>query len=623
MIPRIHRRGSSFKGALGYVLHDPGKESSERVAWVETHNIYSHPDDAWFEMFDTYRNRAALKMNAGVDPRGRDNRTPVLHYTLSWHESDNPTPEHMRAMAFDSIKALGLSEHEAVMACHTDKGHHHVHVVVNTVHPYTGKTAPLKFSKLEFSRWAEAYEKEHGIHCEQRIKNNERRREITKLREAEREQAAFALLTGRVPPAPAPFEPVNDNSPNRRRWFERKDIIDKMKALRAPLEAQHRQERGDTWARQKKERRALDDRTILRLDAALEKFRDSFKDRWNALYRVQWIERDRIKTVATHPLERAVFVLTHRERLGVRGKKLSWKSSLALILNGRKLRNRVEQLQIRERKAVARQEKAMAKEISQRHWQMHRAEFHALRDRQAAERAAERAHQDIERKDIGFMRAKDELIREQDERARTAPVEQQREGKGPWSRRQPDNDRLMDTDIPLPPLPELSPDRPPPEGVPLAPSAKKGRRGKGDAGSPLMPGHVAARVPIVHPKRTVELAERLLGGKGKAPPGVPRAPDKQATKAQGVSKSFDEVARPDDSELKRSFRSAGRSGTRDRGGQVKPEKRAATTKEKFGHAARPDQPDKDTQEEARKERMQKDMERWRRRSARDDFERDR
>ena len=37
-------------------------------------------------------------------------------------------------------------------------------------------TSPMKFTKLELSKWAEAYEKEHGIHCEERIKNNEERR---------------------------------------------------------------------------------------------------------------------------------------------------------------------------------------------------------------------------------------------------------------------------------------------------------------------------------------------------------------------------------------------------------------------------------------------------------------
>jgi len=40
MIPRLHKRGSSFKGACAYILHDPQKQSSrERVAWVITQHL--------------------------------------------------------------------------------------------------------------------------------------------------------------------------------------------------------------------------------------------------------------------------------------------------------------------------------------------------------------------------------------------------------------------------------------------------------------------------------------------------------------------------------------------------------------------------------------------------------
>ena len=100
-------------------------------------------------------------------------------------------PEDMQQAAIDSLKMLGLSEHEAILASHSDKQHMHVHVVVNTVHPITGKTAPLKFTKRDFSKWAEAYEREHGIHCEERIKNNEERHRLG----AERDRETLAILT--------------------------------------------------------------------------------------------------------------------------------------------------------------------------------------------------------------------------------------------------------------------------------------------------------------------------------------------------------------------------------------------------------------------------------------------
>jgi hypothetical protein len=126
---------------------------------------------------------ALLKAEAGKDARGRKNTKPVLHYSLSWAIGENPTPEHMRETALSSLKVLGLSGHQALMAAHSDKDHLHVHIVVNTINPETGLTAPLKYTKERLSRWAEAYEREHGIHCQERIRNNAEREQAAKARD--------------------------------------------------------------------------------------------------------------------------------------------------------------------------------------------------------------------------------------------------------------------------------------------------------------------------------------------------------------------------------------------------------------------------------------------------------
>jgi hypothetical protein len=480
MVPRIHRRGSSFKGACGYILHDPGQASSERVAWVMTQHLHSHPEDAWFEMFDTYRNRTALK----------DNKTPVLHYTLSWHANDNPSPDHMREMALASLKALGLSDHEAVISAHRDKEHHHVHVVANTVHPYSGKTAPLKFSKLEFSRWAEAYEKEHGIHCEERIKNNERRREIARERETERLRADFARAAGKEPPAKKPFEPVKDASPNRRQWFERKDVIDKMKALRAALDHDQKIERGVTWARQRQERDLLDKDTKAALDHARGHVKQQFKGQWRELYTAHKREALRVSGVVTHPLERAVFLFQNRSRFGASGKPLSIRQMIPMIFSGRKLIDRMFQAQERDRRSLARVEKHSSKQLTDRIWTLHREKFHTLRERQATERSAERSHQVVERKDISFARAKAELTREQDRLPANVPK------------------------VPLKPNPllirkaGLEPD------VPVAPKPDRPQRAQ--AKDALMPNaDIAQGVPKAPPAPAKESREKTT------PPGVP------------------------------------------------------------------------------------------------------
>jgi hypothetical protein len=416
LIPKLHPRGNSFKGLVDYVLHDVRKDSSERVAWTITANIYSDAKYAWFEMFETYKHRALLKQKAGVDSRGRDNKNPVLHYSLAWHATDNPDPEHMKAMALDSLKALGLSEHEALIAGHSDKEHHHVHVVVNTVHPWTGRTAALKFTKMEFSRWAEAYEKEYGIHCQKRIENNERRRAIARLRESEKEKIALALLSGKKPPERAPFEPINDNSPNRRRWLERKEIIGRMKALHAELDAGQKIERDETWTQQKAERDALDYATHDKLDHAREIIRKESAKKWTALYRVQGPEKADLKKKNGHPLERAVFVFKHRARLAGRGEALTMRRMIPLILSAKKLKQRLERIHWRESRAIVRDEKRITAERTEQIWQTHRAAFHTLRDRQKVERDAVKAHHREEHKKVTFGQAKDALLREADRR---------------------------------------------------------------------------------------------------------------------------------------------------------------------------------------------------------------
>jgi hypothetical protein len=550
MVPRLHKRGNSFKGALGYVLHDPGKSSSERVGWVVTQNVYSHPDDAWFEMFDTYRNRTALKANAGVDARGRDNKTPVLHYTLAWAASDNPNREHMEAMARDSLKALGLSEHEAVIACHTDKEHHHVHVVVNTVHPYTGKTAALKFSKLEFSRWAEAYEKEHGIHCEERIKNNEKRREIAERRKEERAEVALAILEGKQPRQPAPFEAVNDNSPNRRRWMERKEVTDKMKALRAEADREHRSRRGQTWQRQTRERDLLDRDTRKVLDDVVKTARESYKKDWAELYKTHKREIRELARVATHPFERAVFVFRHRARLGF-GKPLTVKQMIPLILSGRKLKSRVLEVRDRDRRRIMGHEQRYIKLTTEHVWFTHHTAFDVLVKRQAAERALDKSKNVERQNEVTFETTKSILMHEAGRRA---------------------DKRHEERDAPAPRQQkvERAPE-PAPDGVPVAPHrvprateeiiwAADKRNPRPTSASILTPTH--PRLTSDTLSQWKETGVRPSPWNLESVPQVPRQeppqpePKQPDPTQQPAAKPFNEVVTPQRSELDAAFKEA-------------------------------------------------------------------
>ena len=116
-----------------------------------------------------------LKRLAGVAATGRKLEKPVCHYSLSWAKDEKPDRQEMRWAAQESLKALGMERHQALVVSHRD-GQPHVHVIANRVDPESGKAAGLNRSKLKLSKWAEEYERGQGkIRCPQRERNNARR----------------------------------------------------------------------------------------------------------------------------------------------------------------------------------------------------------------------------------------------------------------------------------------------------------------------------------------------------------------------------------------------------------------------------------------------------------------
>lgn len=415
MIPRLHKRGQSFKGACSYILHDAGTTTADRVAWTLTRNLSTRdPKWAWHEMYETFCAQEQLKAASGQDRRGRKNTRPVLHYTLSWASSENPSPEHMQQAALASLKAMGLDEHEAQIAAHTDKQHMHVHIVVNTVHPQTGMTAPMKFTKLALSRWAESYEREYGIHCDERIKNNEERRRLA----AERERQPTALLMAASHHDDRlrrrPYVPVKHRAVQRKQWFDRKEIVERMRAMRGQLDAELKIARQASWARQSQERDELDARTQSAIDHARGHMSERFRPQWRDLYRAQKKEERHVGRIADRMLDRAAFVYAQRERLG-KGSPLTMRQMVRLIRSGDALAKRLSQVHEQERRTLARGQKAETKVLTDRIWEVHRARFDALRERQAAERQAEREQQGTQRKGISFAMAKASLMTEQED----------------------------------------------------------------------------------------------------------------------------------------------------------------------------------------------------------------
>ena len=168
-----HRRGRSFKGALGYLLSGSREQPNpERVLYAETVNILSDLPEAAHEMAATWEARFRLMQNAGLAVKnGADNTAPVYHLVMSWTpEEDPPAPQEMADNAKQLLSLLGLAEHEAVLVVHGDTANPHIHIIVNTVHPVTGRTAPLRFDKRIMQGFAARYEEmRNKVVCRRRF----------------------------------------------------------------------------------------------------------------------------------------------------------------------------------------------------------------------------------------------------------------------------------------------------------------------------------------------------------------------------------------------------------------------------------------------------------------------
>ena len=181
MVPKLHKKGYSFKGAGLYILRDKGRaQTSHRVEWVETRNLsVDDPDLGWRIMAATAMDADRLKAQAGVKNTGRKSKQSVLHLTLSWHpdEAEGLNRDEMMRAANGAIRVLGASDRQAMIVAHNDEEQPHVHILINRISVHDGRMLSSSKEKLKLSEFAETYEKERGrIFCEERVINNDARR---------------------------------------------------------------------------------------------------------------------------------------------------------------------------------------------------------------------------------------------------------------------------------------------------------------------------------------------------------------------------------------------------------------------------------------------------------------
>ena len=164
MIPRVQNPRARAADVTHYVTHDGRTlNTSARVEWRENLNmVQASPEDTAAMMDQLIADAPHLKRRVGVSARGRKLAKGIMHFTLSWSPDEKPDRKEMMRAALESLQHLGLDRCMATVACHIDRGHPHVHVVVCRIDPDTGRALARKNDAHRLSRWAEQYEQAQG-----------------------------------------------------------------------------------------------------------------------------------------------------------------------------------------------------------------------------------------------------------------------------------------------------------------------------------------------------------------------------------------------------------------------------------------------------------------------------
>jgi hypothetical protein len=121
----VARSSASFGKLANYLVKE--RDGIERVDWVASRNLPTS-DPRFAAEF--------MRATAAANPRVAE---PVYHLAVSFHPGDVVTRETMERVADRLLADLKLQGHQVVIVAHKDRPHAHFHLMVNRVHPETGR----------------------------------------------------------------------------------------------------------------------------------------------------------------------------------------------------------------------------------------------------------------------------------------------------------------------------------------------------------------------------------------------------------------------------------------------------------------------------------------------------
>lgn len=117
----------SFATLGRYLVVGRDKVEEGRVAWTSARNLPTNDPELAAKIM-----RATASQNVRVSQ-------PVYHLALSFDPRDVVDRAAMERVADRVLAALKLQEYQAIIVAHEDRAHPHMHILINRVHPETGR----------------------------------------------------------------------------------------------------------------------------------------------------------------------------------------------------------------------------------------------------------------------------------------------------------------------------------------------------------------------------------------------------------------------------------------------------------------------------------------------------
>lgn len=171
MIIKILQRSDSFRGSWLYHFHDKktvgGIKTSDRVGLHGLRNLGTDdPEEAFRQMALTWYGAADLKKKAGIRATGRKCTKPLITMVISYNSGYSPDAAEIERDIESALHLTGLTENQAIWVVHNDTANDHVHLMVNAVHPETGRAVSFDEKvAASLQAWARDKERHIGIQC--------------------------------------------------------------------------------------------------------------------------------------------------------------------------------------------------------------------------------------------------------------------------------------------------------------------------------------------------------------------------------------------------------------------------------------------------------------------------